>query len=302
LHSSINRGRLAVEIPHLPVMVREVTELLNPKVGGVYVDATIGHGGHSEKILKLIGSEGKLIGIDRDEEALNISAERLSDSRVILKRGNFSDMEDLLYQEGISGVDGILFDLGVSMMQLKNLERGFSFISDERLDMRMDRRQKISAWDVVNRYPERDLEKVLREFGEERLSKKISKAIVRWRSKKPIDTCSELSKIVEGAYGRRGRSHPATKTFQALRIEVNRELEELRTGLDTSLRFLKKNGRLCVISYHSLEDRIVKNFMINSSKKGLVRIITKKPQIPSPEELRVNPSSRSAKLRSAEKI
>jgi 16S rRNA (cytosine1402-N4)-methyltransferase len=276
--------------------------LLNPRVSGVYVDATIGHGGHSESILKLIGSEGRLIGIDRDEEALNIAEKRLSDSRVILKRGNFSDMENLLYQEGISGVDGILFDLGVSMMQLKDLERGFSFISDKRLDMRMDRRQKMSAWDVVNKYPEKELERILREFGEERLSKKISKTIVRRRSKKTIDNCSELSKIVEGTYGGRGRSHPATKTFQALRIEVNRELEELGAGLDTSLRFLRKNGRLCVISYHSLEDRIVKNFMINSSKKGLLKIITKKPQTPSPEELRLNPSSRSAKLRSAEKI
>jgi 16S rRNA (cytosine1402-N4)-methyltransferase len=302
LHFSINRGRLAVEIPHLPVMLREVMELLNPRVGGVYVDATIGYGGHSENILKLIGSDGKIIGIDRDEEALNIAEKRLSDSRVILKRGNFSDMENLLYQEGIPGVDGILFDLGVSMMQLKSPERGFSFISDKRLDMRMDRRQKMSAWDVVNKYPERDLDRILREFGEERLSKKISKAIVRWRSRKTIDTCSELSKIVEGAYGGRGRSHPATKTFQALRIEVNRELEELRAGLDTSLRFLKKNGRLCVISYHSLEDRIVKNFMINSSKKGLLKIITKKPKTPSPEELKLNPSSRSAKLRSVEKI
>ena len=283
-------------------MVREVIEMLDLRQGGVYVDATIGLGGHSENILRLIGPDGKLIGIDRDDEALKVSENRLSDRRVVLKRGNFSDMEGLVYPEGISEVDGILFDLGVSMLQLKNLERGFSFVSDKRLDMRMDKRLKVSAWEVVNRYNEKELGKILRELGEEWLSRKIAKAIVSLRSKKPIDTCSELSKIVEGVYGGRGRTHPATKTFQALRIEVNRELEQLNAGLDVSLRLLKKGGRLCVISYHSLEDRIVKNFMANNSKKGLLRIITKKPKTPCPEELMLNPSSRSAKLRGAERI
>jgi 16S rRNA (cytosine1402-N4)-methyltransferase len=168
--------------------------------------------------------------------------------------------------------------------------------------MRMDKRQRVSAWDVVNKYPEKELERILREFGEEYLSRNIAKAIVRWRVKKPINTCSELSKIVEGVYGRRGRFHPATKTFQALRIEVNSELEQLRAGLDTSLRLLKKNGRLCVISYHSLEDRIVKKFLVDNAKKGFFKVITKKPKIPCPEELSLNPSSRSAKLRAAERI
>jgi len=283
-------------------MVREVIEMLNLRQGGVYVDATIGLGGHSENILRLIGPDGKLIGIDRDDEALKVSENRLSDRRVALKRGNFSDMEGLLYPDGISEIDGILFDLGVSMLQLKNPERGFSFVSDKRLDMRMDKRLKVSAWEVVNRYNEKELGKILRELGEEWLSRKIAKAIVSLRSKKPIDTCSELSKIVEGVYGGRGRTHPATKTFQALRIEVNRELEQLNAGLDVSLRLLKKGGRLCVISYHSLEDRIVKNFMANNSKEGLLRIITKKPKTPCPEELMLNPSSRSAKLRAAERI
>jgi 16S rRNA (cytosine1402-N4)-methyltransferase len=302
LHPSIYNGGFIVEIPHLPVMVREVIEMLDPKLGGIYVDATIGLGGHSENILRLVGPEGKLIGIDRDEEALKVAEKRLSDRRVVLKRGNFSDMEGLLYPDGISEVDGILFDLGVSMLQLKNLERGFSFVSDKRLDMRMDKRLRISAWDVVNIYPEKELEKILREFGEERLSRKIAKAIVSLRSKKPIDRCSELSKIVEGVYGRRGKTHPATKTFQALRIEVNKEIEQLGAGLDVSLRLLKKGGKLCVISYHSLEDRVVKNFMANNSKKGLLRIITKKPKTPCHEELVLNPSSRSAKLRAAERI
>ncbi|MBI5188511.1 MAG: 16S rRNA (cytosine(1402)-N(4))-methyltransferase RsmH [Nitrospirae bacterium] len=287
---------------HLPVLLREVIEALSPRSGGIYIDATIGLGGHSEEILKLIGPGGKLIGIDRDEEALKIAGKRLSDRRVILKSGNLSEIERLLYPHGISEVDGILFDLGVSMLQLKNLERGFSFISDERLDMRMDRRQEVSAWDVVNRYSEKELERILKEFGEERLARRIAKAIASHRSKKTIDTCSELSGIVEGVYGRRGKLHSATKTFQALRIEVNREFDELRAGLDSSLRLLKRGERLCVISYHSLEDRIVKNFIRDSVRQGFLRVITKKPVTPGPEELMVNPSSRSAKLRAAEKI
>lgn len=291
-----------MEVFHQPVMLEEVLEALNPRPGGMYVDATIGPGGHSEEILKFIGSEGRLIGIDKDDEALSVAKERLSNGRVILKRGNFSDMEDILLSEGISKVDGIFFDLGISMLQLKNPERGFSFTSAKRLDMRMDRRQELSAWDVVNKYSEKELQRILTQFGEERRSRKISKAIIDSRSKKTIDTCSELSNIVESVYGKKGRLHPATKTFQALRIEVNRELEELRKGLDSSLRLLKKGGRLCVISYHSLEDRIVKNFMADSSKKGLLKIITKKPTTPSHKERRSNPSSRSAKLRVAEKM
>lgn len=283
-------------------MLREAVGVLNPRPGGIYVDATVGTGGHSEEILKFISSEGRLIGIDRDSEALKMARKRLSDKRIILKKGNFSDMESILSEHGISKVDGILFDLGISMLQLKNPERGFSFISDRRLDMRMDQHQEFSAWDVVNKYPEKELDRIFREFGEEHFAKKISKAIIRWRSKKTIDTCSELAEIVQRVYGRRGRIHPATKTFQALRIEVNSELDELRAGLDSSLRLLKKEGRLCIISYHSLEDRIVKHFMADSSKTGLLKAIIKKPIMPGPEELRSNPSSRSAKLRGAERI
>lgn len=199
-------------------------------------------------------------------------------------------------------VDGILFDLGVSMMQLKNLNRGFSFSSVERLDMRMDERQKVSAWDVVNKYPEKELERILKDFGEERLSRKIARAIIMVRGKKPIQTGVELSKIVEGVYGGRGRLHPATRTFQALRIEVNKELDQLTKGLEAALRLLKKGGRLCVIAYHSLEDRIVKHFLVDCSKSGFMKIITKKPITPLLEEQRFNPSSRSAKLRAAERI
>ena len=279
-----------------------VIELLAPVQNGVYVDATVGLGGHSGDIIKMIGAGGRLIGIDTDEEALREAGERLSDNRVILRKGSFADMETLLLDESISEVDGILFDLGVSMMQLKNLERGFSFASDKRLDMRMDREQRLSAWEMVNRYPERELERIVREFGEERLSRKIAKAIAWQRDKKTINTCAELSEIVEAVYGGRGRVHPATKTFQALRIAVNSEIEQLQDGLQAALRLLKKGGRLCVIAYHSLEDRIVKRFIAEHSKSGQFRILTKKPVTASPEELRGNPSSRSAKLRAAERI
>jgi 16S rRNA (cytosine1402-N4)-methyltransferase len=283
-------------------MLEDVIEMLNPRVGGVYIDATIGLGGHSERISELIGADGKLIGIDRDEDALKITAKRLTGNKVILKMGSFSDMEKLLYSEGIHEVDGILFDLGVSTFQLKNPEKGFSFSSDRRLDMRMDRSQSLSAWDVVNRYPEKRIERILKEYGEEHSSRKIAKAIINSRDKKKINTCYELSEIIEGVSGRRGKIHPATKTFQALRIEVNNELGQLRAGLDASLRLLKIGGRLCVISYHSLEDRQVKRFIIDGSNHGLLRRITKKPKTPGFDEIRMNPASRSAKLRAAEKI
>jgi 16S rRNA (cytosine1402-N4)-methyltransferase len=293
---------LTVEHTHLPVLPLEVVEALNLKTEGIYVDATVGLGGHSEYLLKGIGSEGRLIGIDRDDAALKIAEKRLADKRFILRKGNFSDMENLLDMEGISAVDGVLFDLGVSMLQFRDLARGFSFASDERLDMRMDNRQKLSAWHVVNTYSEKKLNRILWEYGEERLSHKIAAAILRSRNKNTIDTCSELVDIVENVYGGRGRLHPATKTFQALRIEVNKELEQLSLGLEAAQRLLKQGGRFCVISYHSLEDRIAKRFIADSSKRGILKIITKKPVTASPEELRLNPSSRSAKLRAAEKI
>ncbi|MEW6067061.1 MAG: 16S rRNA (cytosine(1402)-N(4))-methyltransferase RsmH [Nitrospirota bacterium] len=293
---------MIAEIYHVSVMLKEVVEMLDPKADGTYIDATIGTGGHTEAILKMLGSGGRLIGIDRDDKALEIAEKRLGNKRVIFKKGNFSDMESLLSQDNISEVDGILFDLGLSMVQLKSPERGFSFMSNDRLDMRMDRNYAISAWDIVNKYPEKELERIFKEFGEERLSRKIAKAIIRYRSKRQINTCSELSNIIEEVYGGRGRYHPATRTFQALRIEVNKELDHLRSGLDTSLRLLKRGGRLCVISYHSLEDRMVKNFIAVNSKKGLLKALTKKPMIPCLEEIKLNPSSRSAKLRGAEKI
>ncbi|MBI5102887.1 MAG: 16S rRNA (cytosine(1402)-N(4))-methyltransferase RsmH [Nitrospirae bacterium] len=291
-----------MNIVHLPVLVREMVEMLSPVEGGTYIDATVGLGGHSEVLLEKIGHNGRVIGIDRDDEALKRAGLRLNDGRLILRKGSFSGVETIMREEGVDSADGILFDLGVSMMQLRDMERGFSFSSDDRLDMRMDKGQSFSAWDVVNTYPEKELIRILREYGEEFRAVRIVRSILNYRQKKSIDTCSELAGIIERATGRTGRTHPATKTFQALRLEVNREMEELRTALDASLRLLKKGGRLCVISYHSLEDRIVKNFIRDNARQMLVKPLTKKPLSPGQEELRLNPSSRSAKLRGAEKL
>lgn len=253
-------------------------------------------------ILSQVGQGVKVVGLDRDEQALQRAAQRLNDSRVLLKKGTFSQLEQVLGAEGIHEADGILLDLGVSMMQIKDPTRGFSFLSNERLDMRMDNAQLLTAWDMVNTYDEQELIRILREYGEEYRANRVVRAIVSARAKKTIDTCAELADVVFRALGRSGRIHPATRTFQALRIALNRELEELRLGLEASLRMLKKGGRLCIISYHSLEDRIVKNFIRDSAKAGMVSQLTKKPLVPSKEEMRQNPSSRSAKLRGAEKL
>ena len=287
---------------HLPVMIREVLEVLDPVEGRTYVDATVGLGGHAAMILEKIGQSGRVVGIDRDDEALARTAERLRDSRVILKKGSFSDLESILHSGGINDADGVLLDLGVSMMQLKDTGRGFSFLSKERLDMRMDSSQELSAWDVVNGYPERELLRILREYGEEYRAVRIVRSIIQERNKKSIDTCAELAEIISRAVGRHGKLNPATKTFQALRIEVNRELDELKKGLDASLRALRKGGRLCVISYHSLEDRVVKHFIKENAKADRLKQLMKKPLVPGIEEIRANPSSRSAKLRGAEKL
>lgn len=287
---------------HLPVMVREALEILSPKDGETHIDATAGLGGHSEEILKMIGRNGKVVAIDRDAEALERISGRISDDRLVLLRGPFSQMETLTQKAGIAAVDGILMDLGVSMMQLREMDRGFSFNSSERLDMRMDRSSRPSAHDVVNSYSEEKLASIIREFGEEFRASRIARAIVRSRAQKSIDTCAELAEIVAAASGGRGRTHPATRTFQALRIEVNREMEELREGLAAALRLLVTGGRLCVISYHSLEDRMVKNFIRENAKAGTLNPLSKKPLVPETAEVRANPSSRSAKMRGALKL
>lgn len=286
---------------HRPVLLEEVLELLAPEEGGTYIDATAGLGGHSAGILNRIGPNGRVIGIDRDEDALTMAVERMQDPRFIARRGSFSSLAGIACSAGADHVDGVLFDLGVSMMQLRERDRGFSFLTDARLDMRMDARQPVSAWDVVNGYREADLLRILREFGEEPRAHRIARAIVEERRRKTIDTCEELGRIVERAAGRRSRIHPATRTFQAIRIEVNRELDELAQGLDEAVRILRPGGRVCVISYHSLEDRIVKHALREKARNGIVQILTKKPLVPGSEEVRSNPSARSAKLRGAVK-
>lgn len=287
---------------HIPVMVKEVIEVLNPEENGVYIDATVGCGGHSVEILKRLGRKGKLIGIDRDASAISCAREILNDSRVILKQSSFSRLKEVLSELNIDRIDGVIFDLGVSMLQLKDFSRGFSFYSDEKLDMRMDQTLPLTAWDVVNKYSEQKLEKIFRDFGDEPFAKKIAREIIRQRQKKTIDTCKELADLVKKIIPERKRIHPATRIFQAIRIEVNKELEELHEGLKQALNALKTGGRICVISYHSGEDRVVKNFFREEEKRGNIRILNKKPFLPSLEEVAINPAARSARLRGGEKL
>lgn len=283
-------------------MLREVIQLLEPHKGEVYVDATVGLGGHAQEILGHMRREGLLVGIDRDEEALREAGRTLRDERCVLRKARFSEMQDVLKELGIKAVDGVLFDFGASMLHMKQPERGFGFASGEPLDMRMDRSQGLTAGVIVNTYPAVEIERILREYGEERAARKITGAIVRQRQKGEIRTCRELSEVVARVLGRRGRIHPATRTFQALRIAVNDELNELRKGLEASLGLLRSGGRLVAIAYHSLEDRAVKVFMKDAKDRGLVRVLTKKPVTPGMEEILRNPSARSAKLRAAEVI
>ncbi len=282
-------------------MGQEILEALILKNDGVYVDATIGMGGHTEGIMQK--AEGcTVIGIDRDEEALEMARERLKNAHLHLVKERFSNMKSAVNTLGYNEVDGILLDIGVSTLHLKADGRGFSFMKDEALDMRMDQEQKLTAEEVVNRYPEKELADLIWKYGEERFSRRIARAIVSSRLKKRITSCSDLAAIIEKAVRRRGRIHPATKTFQALRIEVNNELEELQAAIDGGAGLLKKGGRLCVLSYHSLEDRIVKHAFRQLAKEGIFNIITRKPLAPGRQERILNPSSRSAKLRVGEKI
>ena len=288
---------------HVPVLVQEVLSALQVKSGGSYIDCTVGEGGHGSAILEAASPGGRLLGIDMDLQALK-TAERVlwsyRDSSV-LENENFRDLEQVAERHGFSSVDGILFDLGLSSLQLQGGGRGFSFRTEEPLDMRFDNRQDLTAWDVVNEYTSEELARVLFTYGEERRANRIAKAIA---SSRPIDTSLRLAQVVERAARRpSGRIHPATRTFQAIRIEVNRELDNLESVLGQAVSLLKAGGKLVVISYHSLEDRIVKLFLRYADRKARtmhrdnVRIIT-----PSKEEVRTNPRSRSARLRVAERI
>jgi len=288
---------------HIPVLLEEATDLLTENRGKIYVDCTLGAGGHARRILEKNPS-ARLIGIDQDEDMLKIAEENLREfaDRISLYRANFADLDLVLREEGVEKVDGFLFDLGVSMFQLRS-ERGFSFQIDAPLDMRMNRDQPLTAYKVVNQYPARELERIFREFGEERFSSRIARAIVDFRKKKPLETTGELVDLILSVIPERfkhGRTHPATRVFQALRIEVNRELDNLETALEKTVNRLDRGGRLVVISFHSLEDRIVKNFFRKHRRE--FRILTKKPLTPSEEEIRRNPASRSAKLRAGERL
>ncbi len=286
---------------HRPVMVEEVLGFLLKKDSGVYVDCTLGSGGHAEALLKRC-PKCVVIGIDRDPQALERARQRLSEDRVVFVHDRFSNIREVLQRTQYREVDGVLMDLGLSMEQIKSPERGFSFFSEEALDMRMDPGQCLTAEEIVNRWPEREIERLLREYAQERRARRIAREIVRHRARAEIKTCRELADLVLQVYGgRKGRIHPATKTFQALRIAVNNELEELQKALHSALDVLKRGARLVVISYHSLEDRIVKHFMQEKQRQGLMKVLTKKVVVPKAEEKRLNPASRSAKLRAAER-
>lgn len=288
-------------------MLKEVLSHLEPRPGDVIVDCTIGEGGHAEELLRAIRPTGKLVGIDQDEEALNRAQDRLKDFDELytLIWDNYQNLDLILERLNISKVDGILFDIGVASFQLDDAGRGFSFRYEAPLDMRMDRSMPFSALDLVNHLAQDEMAKMLRSFGEERFANRIASRIVRARRSGPITTTTQLAELVRKGVSsryRHGRIHPATRTFQAFRIAVNQELEALEVGLRKAVHLLTSSGRVCVVSFHSLEDRIVKNQFRNFSKTGFLKIITKKPIRPTPEEVRLNPRSRSAKLRAAERL
>ncbi len=306
---------------HISVLLDECIENLNIKPDGIYVDGTLGMGGHSEQILKRL-TTGRLIGIDRDESAIARAGERLKEysHKLTLVHSNFCDVATVLDDLGIDGVDGMLFDLGVSSPQLDESERGFSYMNDAPLDMRMDNTSALTAWNVVNEWAEDELVRILRDYGEERFARRIAGRIVEHRSEKPIETTLELVDIIKSAMpaaALREKQHPAKRSFQAIRIAVNDELGAVEQMMKTAPDKLNKGGRLCVISFHSLEDRIVKT-SIAARENGCtcpreapicvcgfvqtLKSVHRKPIIPGEEELKENPRSRSAKLRVAEKV
>ena len=305
---------MAKEIKHISVLSKEVLEYLAPKRNGVYIDATLGGGGHTESIISCLGKRGRIIAIDRDRFAIEMAKRRLGEygDRIVYVQANFSDLDEILEKVKIEKVDGVLFDFGVSSYQLESPERGFSFNKryDAFLDMRMDTSQELRAFDVVNKYPEKRLREILYKLGEEPFAGRIARQIVLARKAKPIRTTRQLLEIIcrsiPAYYRFRRKSHWATNVFRAIRMEVNQELPSIKRALPLAIRALKKKGRLVVISFHSLEDRIVKKtfreMSLSQDRKPVVRILTKKPIRPTPEEVRMNPKSDSAKLRAVEKL
>lgn len=306
---------------HVPVLLQSAIDLLSPGPGGVYVDGTLGGGGHAEEILRRSAPDGRLIGIDRDPDAVSRCRVRLGTygSRAALRQANFSDVRRVVRESGFPEVDGILLDLGVSWFHVKTPERGFSFMLEGPLDMRMDAGAGRTAADLVNGLSRDELEKIIREYGEEKKARAVAGAIERARAGGPITTTVQLAGIVSRVFppSSQRRIHPATRTFQALRIAVNDEISSLELGLAEMISLLKPGGRIVVITFHSLEDRVVKQ-AFSASAKGCVcpprfpvcacgrrpglRILTKKPVTPGADEVEANPAARSAKLRAAEKI
>lgn len=311
-----------MEFHHVSILLQPCLDALNIKPDGVYVDATTGGAGHSLHIAQELGEGGILICIDRDDEALENAKTRLASAwdRVTTVKSDFREIDRVLEGQGLSGADGILFDLGVSSPQLDHAERGFSYMKDAPLDMRMDRQQALSAWDVVNTWSREDIRHILFEYGEERYAPLIAAAIERERGKKPIETTLELVDIIRGAMpakALREKQHPAKRSFQAIRIAVNDELGAVREAMEKAIDCLNPGGRLAVITFHSLEDRIVKAAFNQAAqgctcpkdfpvcvcgKKPKVRLTPRKPILPSDEEIEENPRARSAKLRVCEKI
>ena len=310
-----------MEFKHKSVLLNETIDGLNIKPDGIYVDGTLGGGGHAYEVCRRLGEKGSIVGIDQDAAAIEAASARLKDfgEKVTIVRSNYCDMKSKLHELGIDKVDGIVLDLGVSSYQLDTAERGFSYREDAPLDMRMDTRQKMTARDIVNDYTEADLYRVIRDYGEDKFAKNIAKHIVQARAVKPVETTAELSEIIRASIPmkfQKKSGHPAKRTFQAIRIELNRELDVLRDSLDDMIDLLNPGGRLCIITFHSLEDRIVKSaFRKNENpctcppdfpvcvcgKKSKGSIITKKPILPSEEELEYNSRSKSAKLKSADR-
>lgn len=309
------------EPKHISVLLEECIENLNIKPDGIYVDGTLGLGGHSEQILKRL-TTGRLIGIDRDESAIRRTGERLKaySDKMTLVHGNFCDVAQILDELGVDAVDGMLFDLGVSSPQLDESERGFSYMNDAPLDMRMDNTSSLTAWNVVNDWDEAELVRILRDFGEERYARRIASRIAERRTAKPIETTLELVDIIRSAMpaaALREKQHPAKRSFQAIRIAVNDELGAVDQMMKTAPDKLKPHGRLCVISFHSLEDRIVKTGIAARENgctcpreapicvcgfKQTLKSVHRKPIVPGEDELNENPRARSAKLRVAEKV
>lgn len=311
-----------MEFKHKSVLLNETIDGLNIKPDGIYVDGTLGGGGHAYEVCRRLGEKGSIVGIDQDAAAIEAASARLKDfgEKVTIVRSNYCDMKSKLHELGIDKVDGIVLDLGVSSYQLDTAERGFSYREDAPLDMRMDTRQKMTARDIVNDYTEADLYRVIRDYGEDKFAKNIAKHIVQARAVKPVETTAELSEIIRASIPmkfQKKSGHPAKRTFQAIRIELNRELDVLRDSLDGMIDLLDDGGRLCIITFHSLEDRIVKTiFRKNENpctcpsdfpvcvcgKKSKGKVITRKPILPSEQEMEENPRSKSAKLRIFERI